>query len=39
MVRMIRVGESSGRLPEVLEKVSDMYEDQVEDPFSLQLAL
>ncbi|MEI8351345.1 MAG: type II secretion system F family protein, partial [bacterium] len=30
VVRMVGVGESSGRLPEVLEKVSDVYEDQVE---------
>lgn len=30
LVRMVGVGESSGRLPEVLERVADMYEDQVE---------
>jgi type IV pilus assembly protein PilC len=30
VLRMIGVGESSARLPEVLGKVSDMYEDQVE---------
>ncbi|MEI6564801.1 MAG: type II secretion system F family protein [bacterium] len=30
VVRMIGVGEASGRLPEVLEKVSEVYEDQVE---------
>jgi type IV pilus assembly protein PilC len=30
VVRMVNVGESAGRLPEVLEKVADMYDDQVE---------
>lgn len=30
VVRMVGVGESSGRLPLVLEKVADGYEDQVE---------
>lgn len=30
LLRMVNVGESSGRLPEILEKVSDVYEDQVE---------
>lgn len=30
VVRMVHVGESSGRLPEVLEKVSETYEDQAE---------
>ena len=30
VVRMVAVGESSGRLPDVLGKVSDMYEDQAE---------
>jgi type IV pilus assembly protein PilC len=30
VVRMVSVGEQSGRLPEVLEKVADLYEDQVE---------
>ena len=30
VVRMVSVGESSGRLPEVLERVSDVYEEQVE---------
>jgi type IV pilus assembly protein PilC len=29
-VRMVAIGESSGRMPEVLEKVADLYEDQVE---------
>ena len=27
---MVSVGESSGRLPEVLDRVSNVYEDQVE---------
>jgi type IV pilus assembly protein PilC len=30
VLRMINVGESSGRLPDVLEKVSDAYEEEVE---------
>ncbi|MBU0677184.1 MAG: type II secretion system F family protein [Verrucomicrobia bacterium] len=30
VIRMISVGENSGRLPEVLENVADVYEDQVE---------
>jgi type II secretory pathway component PulF len=30
VLRMVNVGESSGRLPEVLEKVSDVYEEEVE---------
>ena len=30
VLRMIGIGESSARLPEVLNKISDMYEDQVE---------
>ena len=30
LLRMVNVGESSGRLPQVLEKVSDVYEEQVE---------
>ena len=30
MLRMINIGESSARLPEVLNKVADMYEEQVE---------
>ena len=30
VVRMVNVGESSGRLPVVLEKVADLYDDQVE---------
>lgn len=30
MVRMVGIGESSGKLPEVLDKVADIYEDQVD---------
>lgn len=30
IVRMVSVGEDSGQLPEVLGKVADLYEDQVE---------
>jgi type IV pilus assembly protein PilC len=39
VVRMVSVGESSGRLPEVLEKVSDVYEDQVEGSIMTATAL
>jgi type IV pilus assembly protein PilC len=30
LIRMISVGENAGKLPEVLSRVSDAYEDQVE---------
>lgn len=39
VVRMVGVGESSGRLPEVLEKVADVYEDQVENSIMVATAL
>jgi type IV pilus assembly protein PilC len=39
MIRMIRTGESSGRLPEILNKVSDMYEDQVENSVLMATSL
>ena len=39
VVRMVGVGEESGRLPEVLEKVSDVYEDQVEGSIMVATAL
>ncbi len=39
VIRMIHVGETSGRLPEVLEKVSDVYEDQVEGSITVSMAL
>jgi type IV pilus assembly protein PilC len=39
VIRMIRVGETSGRLPEVLDKVSDVYEEQVEGSITVTMAL
>jgi type IV pilus assembly protein PilC len=39
VVRMISVGEDSGQLPEVLEKVADLYEDQVEVSIMTTMAL
>ncbi len=39
VVRMVGVGESSGRLPEVLDKVSDLYEDQIEGSIMVITAL
>ncbi len=39
VIRMVSVGESTGRLPEVLEKVSDVYEDQVEGSIMTATAL
>jgi type II secretory pathway component PulF len=30
LIRMLRVGESAGRLPDVLDRVADAYENQVE---------
>jgi type IV pilus assembly protein PilC len=39
VVRMVSVGESSGRLPEVLDKVADLYEDQVEGSIMVATAL
>jgi type II secretory pathway component PulF len=30
LIRMLRVGESAGKLPDVLDRVADSYEDQVE---------
>jgi type IV pilus assembly protein PilC len=39
MIRMIRTGESSGRLPEILNKISDMYEDQVENAVLMATSL
>lgn len=39
VVRMVHVGENSGKLPEVLEKVSDVYEDQVEGSITVAMAL
>ena len=39
IVRMVSVGEDSGQLPEVLENVSDLYEDQVEVSIMTSMAL
>jgi type IV pilus assembly protein PilC len=39
ITRMVSVGEDSGQLPEVLEKVSDLYEDQVETSIMTTMAL
>ena len=39
VARMVGVGESSGRLPEVLAKVADVYEDQVEGTIMVAISL
>jgi len=39
IVRMVGVGEASGKLPLVLDKVSDTYEDQVESSITVAMAL
>lgn len=39
IIRMVSVGEDSGQLPEVLDKVSDLYEDQVEVSVMATMAL
>jgi type IV pilus assembly protein PilC len=39
VVRMVGVGESSGKLPEVLGKVADVYEDQAEGAIMIAMAL
>jgi len=39
VVRMIKVGESSGKLPEVLEKVASVYENQMESSITLATSL
>lgn len=39
IIRMVSVGEDSGQLPEVLENVSDLYEDQVEVSIMTTMAL
>jgi len=39
IVRMVAIGESSGKLPQVLDKVSDAYEDQVEGSITLATSL
>lgn len=39
ITRMVSVGEDSGQLPEVLDRVSDLYEDQVETKIMSTMAL
>ena len=39
VVRMIGVGEASGRLPEVMNKVADAYEDQAEGSVMMATSL
>lgn len=39
IIRMVAVGEDSGQLPEVLDNVSDLYEDQVEVSIMTSMAL
>lgn len=39
VVRMVGVGESSGRLPDVLDKVADLYEDQAEGSIMMATSL
>ncbi len=39
VARMVGVGESSGRLPEVLTKVADVYEEQVESKILMAISL
>ena len=39
VARMVGVGESSGRLPEVLTMVADVYEDQVEGTILVAISL
>jgi type IV pilus assembly protein PilC len=39
LIRMIGVGEGAGKLPEVLDRVADSYEDQVEASLATGMAL
>ncbi len=39
IVRMVAVGEDSGQLPEVLDNVSELYEDQVEVSIMTTMAM
>jgi len=39
VVRMVNVGETSGRLPEVLDKVSDIYEDEIDGSITIATSL
>jgi len=39
LIRMVKVGESAGRLPEVLDNVAAAYEDRVENTITTGMAL
>lgn len=39
LIRMVRVGESAGRLPEVLDNVAGAYEDRVENTITTGMSL
>lgn len=39
LVRMVSIGESAGRLPEVLDKVSETYESRVEASIAVAMSL
>lgn len=39
LIRMVKVGENSGRLPEVLDNVSAAYEDRVENSITTAMSL
>ncbi|MFH1622012.1 MAG: type II secretion system F family protein [Candidatus Omnitrophota bacterium] len=39
VVRMVSIGESSGRLDEVMDKIAKMYEDQIEGTIMIATAL
>ncbi len=39
LLRMVRVGESAGRLPDVLDNVAGAYEDRVENTITTGMAL
>jgi len=39
VVRMVGIGESSGRLDEVMDKISKMYEDQIEGTIMIATSL
>ncbi len=39
LIRMVRVGESAGRLPDVLDNVAEAYENRVENTITTGMAL
>lgn len=39
LIRMVSIGETTGHLPEVMDKVSDAYEEQVESSIVMATAL